>query len=224
MKIFLLLYFCFFYTLNLAAQLGVTSVEVHITPDIGQLASIDIGENIIKSKSFIHTRAVYCDDDIQYKKNGKIKSLKVTNDYVFDDASPKGNGALDKYCFMYLCVCVDPKSNQVITVESKSMVFLNQSDNPIVSEKPIFLKEKEVTQTPIEIADFNQEFIYSGKVGNIVKFSYREFYKNLARQAFTQDVQYDLSEGNIIGFKGAKFEIINASNFKLDYKILSPFK
>ncbi len=236
-----LILFCWFIicSLNLTAQLGKSSVEAHVTPNIGQIASIDIGENIIKSQNFMHKRAVYCEDDIQYNKNGKIKSLKVTNEYVFDDASPKGSGALDKYCYMYLCVCVDPKSSQVMTVESISMVFLNHSVNPIVSEKPIFLKEKEVSQTLIIETAFHQEFIYNGKVGNMVKFSYREFIDTdaptgngwlttksitLARPSFTQDVQYDLAEGNIVGFKGAKFEIVNASNFKLDYKILSPFK
>lgn len=99
-----------------------------------------------------------------------------------------------------------------MTVESISMVVLKHSVNPIVSEKPIFLKEKEVSQTPIATI-FHQEFIYSGKVGNIVKFSYRKFYDNLARPAFTQDVQYDLAEGNVVGFNGAKFVIVNATNY-----------
>lgn len=153
----------------------------------------------------------------------------MSKDFVFIGVTPKLKGELDKYCntITDLCICIDPQTNQILAIEeATSQGIKNVSKYEIVSEKPIFLKARVVSQTPIptEIADFNQEFIYSGKVGNIVKFSYREFYKNLARQAFTQDVQYDLSEGNIIGFKGAKFEIINASNFKLDYKILSPFK
>jgi len=43
------------------------------------------------------------------------------------------------------------------------------------------------------------------------------------RQPFSQEVLYDLSEGNIIGFKGARIEIIEATNFNLKYKVIKSF-
>jgi hypothetical protein len=46
----------------------------------------------------------------------------------------------------------------------------------------------------------------------------------MARPSFTQDLQYDLSEGNIVGFKGLRIEIIKAQNTKIEYKILSFFR
>jgi hypothetical protein len=70
---------------------------------------------------------------------------------------------------------------------------------------------------------FKQEFIYNGKVGNGLKFIYREFIDNTARPAFTQDLQYDLAEGNIIGFKGLRIRVINASNTKIEYEVQSNF-
>lgn len=70
---------------------------------------------------------------------------------------------------------------------------------------------------------FKQEFIYNGKVGSGVKFIYREYINNTARPAFQQDLQYDLNESNIIGFKGLRIEIVNASNTSIEYKILSEF-
>ena len=70
----------------------------------------------------------------------------------------------------------------------------------------------------------DQRFIYNGRVGSFVKFTYREFSgAGYARDAFTQDVQYDLDEGNIVGFKGARLEIIEASNRSITYKLLSHF-
>jgi hypothetical protein len=57
MKIFLLLYFCFFYTLNLAAQLDKSSIEVQIAPSIGSNASVDIGDNIYNlKKNYLSTK------------------------------------------------------------------------------------------------------------------------------------------------------------------------
>ncbi|MFY7964353.1 MAG: hypothetical protein ACOVO1_05615 [Chitinophagaceae bacterium] len=68
------------------------------------------------------------------------------------------------------------------------------------------------------------EFIYNGKLNNSLKFTYREYLNDNARPAFTQDLQYDLNEGNIIGFKGLRIEIISATNIKLKYKVLNYFK
>ena len=70
---------------------------------------------------------------------------------------------------------------------------------------------------------FKQEFIYNGKVGTNLKFVYREYINDMARPAFNQDLQYDLNESNVVGFKGLRLEIINATNTNIEYKILSSF-
>ncbi len=85
-----------------------------------------------------------------------------------------------------------------------------------------------VSVKPAEYVDINapqfrQELIYNGKVGNNVKFLYREFSGNLMRSPFTQEVQYDLNEGNVIGFKGARIEILESSNRFIKYRVLKMF-
>lgn len=72
--------------------------------------------------------------------------------------------------------------------------------------------------------NFIQEFLYNGKSGNTIKFSYREFNNNLIRPAFTQELQYDLDDSDIIGFRKLRIQIINATNTQIDYKILHSFK
>ena len=70
-----------------------------------------------------------------------------------------------------------------------------------------------------------QQFIYNGRIDDYVKFTYREFsIGGYARDAFTQDVQYDLDEGNVIGFKGSRIEILEATNRQITYKLISHFK
>ena len=59
---------------------------------------------------------------------------------------------------------------------------------------------------------FQQTLIYSGKFGDKINIGYREFSNSTARPAFNNDVEYDLSQSNIIGYKGAKLEIIEATN------------
>jgi hypothetical protein len=70
---------------------------------------------------------------------------------------------------------------------------------------------------------FTQTLIYSGKVGNKINIGYREFSANIARPAFNNSVEYDLSESNIIGYKGAQLEIIDATNQGITYKVLRNF-
>jgi len=71
---------------------------------------------------------------------------------------------------------------------------------------------------------YRQEFIYSGRIGNTVKFEYREFIGDLARPSFFQNLEYDISDSNIIGFKGLRLKIIKTTNTSINFEILESFK
>ncbi|EJI85939.1 hypothetical protein AEST_10210 [Alishewanella aestuarii B11] len=45
----------------------------------------------------------------------------------------------------------------------------------------------------------------------------------MARAAFSTDVEYDLNESNIIGYAGARLEVISATNTEITYKVLKHF-
>lgn len=70
---------------------------------------------------------------------------------------------------------------------------------------------------------FQQSLLYNGKIGNKVTLSYREFVNGTARPAFTNEVSYDLNDSNIIGYKGARLEVIRATNTDITFKVLSVF-
>jgi hypothetical protein len=70
---------------------------------------------------------------------------------------------------------------------------------------------------------FQQTLIYSGKVGNKINVGYREFSGNIARPAFNNNVEYDLSESKTIGYKGAVIEVIEATNQHIKYKVIKNF-
>jgi hypothetical protein len=112
------------------------------------------------------------------------------------------------------------------------LIVNNDYDNPkLFTHNPtlhplsrkIELKVTKIDQKIICNECLKQQFIYNGKSGNQIKFIYREFINDMARPAFTQELQYDLSEGNIIGFKGLRIEIISISNIEIEYKIINSF-
>lgn len=72
---------------------------------------------------------------------------------------------------------------------------------------------------PIET--FRRELIYSGRAGDVIKIVYREYWDNIARQPFTQELQYDLSKAKIIKFRDTSIEVLDATNENITYKVLS---
>ena len=70
---------------------------------------------------------------------------------------------------------------------------------------------------------FQQTLIYSGKIGNRIKLGYREFSNNMARPAYSNDAEYDLGESSFVGYKGARLEIIEATNEYVKYRVLQNF-
>ena len=68
-----------------------------------------------------------------------------------------------------------------------------------------------------------QTIEYAGKNGDILKFLYTEYSGGLARDAFTREFQLDLKEGNVGGFKGAIFEVLEATNMNIKYKVIRHF-
>ncbi len=65
-------------------------------------------------------------------------------------------------------------------------------------------------------ADWSQQtLIYNGKVGNRITLGYREFEGNLARPAYSNIVDYDLTESRILGYQGARLEVLEATNTQI---------
>lgn len=80
-----------------------------------------------------------------------------------------------------------------------------------------------VTKAMATDESFQQTLIYSGKIGQKIKIGYREFSANVARPAFSNDVDYDLSDSTTVGYKGARLEILEATNDHVTYRLISNF-
>jgi len=79
---------------------------------------------------------------------------------------------------------------------------------------------------PIYTEDsFKYVALYQGKKGNLIKISFREFKDNMARPAFTQDIEYELNKKGMttIGFKGLRIEVLKATNMNITYKVIKDY-
>lgn len=71
--------------------------------------------------------------------------------------------------------------------------------------------------------NFRQQVLYQGRSGSTIRLSYREFAGDLARPAFTQDLTFDIEGDPIVGAKGARLEVLEATNTSITYRLIRPF-
>lgn len=79
---------------------------------------------------------------------------------------------------------------------------------------------KKTTDYVWSAGSFKRELVYGGISQKTIMISYREFSDATARPAFSQDLKYDLNESDIIGYRGARFQVIKAGNTVIRYKVL----
>lgn len=90
---------------------------------------------------------------------------------------------------------------------------------------------KKISKDSLEVGEtflysensFQQTIEYSGKSGNILKFIYSEFQDGFSRQSFNREFQVDLTEGDIVAFKGALLKIHDATNVSIKYSVVRNF-
>ncbi|TEW52889.1 hypothetical protein [Psychromonas algicola] len=82
------------------------------------------------------------------------------------------------------------------------------------------IKEK----TVVDSQAFQQTLIYNGSVDEKINISYREFSNDSARNAFTNNVEYDMKKSNFINYKGARIEVISYDNTSIKFRVIKHFR
>ena len=81
---------------------------------------------------------------------------------------------------------------------------------------PVFQRSEAIAD---ENGAFRAEIIYSGIAGNTMRAVYREYVNDLARPAFTQELQYDLSQSKSFNYKSVSVDVLNATNSYVEYRV-----
>ncbi len=192
-------------------------------PPIGERATAQVGETII---SMVHTQSLMaieflndCSFSEKFDRPGTgTVEYKVSRGAVYNQSSVT-NG-VPAYCGKSMeHAIMDVEVEHCVAVSSGNIVAFPNSEMLIKSDCRITAK-----QTTVEAEDsFKRELLYDGRSGTTIHLSYREFARDMARPAFTQELSYDIKDDRIVGFKGARFEVITANNTKIEYKVLSGF-
>jgi hypothetical protein len=136
-----------------------------------------------------------------------------TSNYAFQYANDSGPRTGISKPDVYLSMALP-------SLEVVAKVKIGFGEQKIPAGTGAFVKTPKCTFTGPD--SFQRELVYSGVAKGVVTILYREFNGNMARPAFSQELHFDLSEGNEIGYKGSRFKVIKANNTGITYEVIKP--
>jgi len=191
-------------------------------PEINTVSVAEVGENMY-SKFDKFMTSEYTVKMLSDAKgiNGLTKEPFVLNKWHDNEAYvwPKTNGII---------ICYPNRINDICLMDINNIGMFTHSTikhfdliEPLKEPVPYKVEQKFL----LNEQSFKYQVLYQGKIDNKIKISFREFINNMARLAFTQNIEYELKEDSptTIGFKGLRIEILEATNFNLKYIVKKDF-
>lgn len=196
--------------------------KVVYSPNLNSENTVDVGMNMF-SKSYM-----YNDEDTYTVTLLDDAYMKVFGTEFVLQAQYKG--LLSKWeGHNVMCYYPNPITYHCLTDGENTGSFTFHGAGMLPKqykfEKPIQYKIEPNIVNIIASDSFKYEVLYQGKADNKIKISFREFKNDMARPAFTQDIEYPLDKdgGTLVGFKGLRIKVIKASNIDITYSVIQDY-
>lgn len=201
--------------------------EAFSIPPVGTIGRATIGSELLSKGRTADHDVLTLNDTVQiggytltpgsYGKSGSeagvhFYSVSEVAGQAWADGSPRG--------YLQRSLMTDPISTLRYTPASNEVCVLTVLGIPRCGNARNASLEK---RTSVSSQAFEQTLLYNGKVGNTLNIAYREFSAGMARDAFSNEVQYDLSSSEMIAYKGAQLRVIEADNTSITYEVISNF-
>lgn len=190
-------------------------------PPLDQIVTVSVGEEMLSQGNMAYQEGIRIDQRTSvsgytlhggfYPQVGQDQETTFHR-FVYGNA-PAEIGTLSKN------VLVDPPQTIQAALDGSQICVVTAFNLRTCRERSFERVERVVAN----VNSFQQTLLYSGRVGDKVNISYREFSGNYARPAFSNDVEYDLSSSTEIAYRGARIEVIEATNSSITYRVLSNF-
>lgn len=201
---------------------GTTSVVA--IPEINTEATAEIGQTMISKANVTKLAAIKISSDVSELVNFPGTTTVHAGNLPLFASNQEGRFYRD-YTATYTAFGATVEAGNggifVPNDKTKPPVIYHFAMKYLYGNKPV----TDITESTAERwgkDSFKKELVYSGVSQNTISVLYREYFDNVARPAFSQELKYDLAQGNAIGYKGARFEVIKASNTELTYKVIKP--
>jgi len=193
------------------------SPSILLSPKIGEINKVEIGETMYLKTYISNKRIKVLSGYVHTDKADKKRKIPIRpKDHAsnFLKITEEGYNTL---CYSWLCISD--------TLNDGYLDSWWDTREDIKKYFPLVKKEKYSLSNIYTDEYFKNSILFQGRVDNKIKISYREFIGSTARPAFTQDVQYEVdNKGHaMIGFKGLRIKVLEATNLDIKYKVLKDF-
>lgn len=211
-----------------------------MTPPTGEVATAQVGDTMAVAREFGLLEVVqveglptvaWRDFETDGSEGDSYRVLLAAGIYPVDFVNTKGDrffGEQSTLLQSYEEGKLDDvdaiKAMYKLTKDGRLSVLWRTPDDSEIEERPVdgantIIKKQRTNDNGKE---FRRELLYTGRAGAQISLVYREFTDDMARPAFMQQLQYEATPNAIIGYQGARFRIISATNTEVTYEVISP--
>lgn len=197
-------------------------------PKLAEETQVSLGEDMLRQGFYTE------EDGIELVVENNIKGYRLSKGFYPQIAEDKGSTyhsyrmSSNREGAGYLLQARDllglplpfPQSIRVSKTKQETCVITGGLNGPICDTEHSFERTR---QPVLSDRDLQQTLLYSGRVGDRIKIGYRESSGSIARPAFSNEAEYDLSASSEIAYRGARIKVITADNQKIRYVVLSNF-
>jgi hypothetical protein len=191
-------------------------------PPLGVTHTVSIGDTLVKQGTYSSIPAIKLNEEFAagiisgyrffpgyYVKVGEDKNSEFFEPEISSEGGRVKSGSIS-----------DPYSGMQVLKDRNTICGVSTLGTKACKDNVNF---ERITRPRLTSDNFQQSLIYNGRVGNKLRIGYREFSNNAARPAFNNDVEYDLDVSKTIAYRGAKIEVISATNEQIVYRVISNF-
>ena len=214
--------------LILVLLVGCVSVPNNYTPNqnqfseppLGIIAVAQVGDTLLSQGIRIDQEYLVIPQELKisgytiskgiYAKHGQSKD----GDFFRPDllSSERGGVSNNVFTDLFQSINIPLSSDRICVITISNTKFCKKNSNWTTEKRPSFSAQS-----------YQQHLLYSGRIGDKIRIGYRELSGDLARAAFNNEVDYDLGQSTTIGYKGARLEVLEATNEHIKYRVLSNF-
>lgn len=208
-------------------------------PSIGQDSEVEVGQSMIGAHTFnlmngLETFSFSIDKPTTIKGSHAWQDFEATipPQARIEGANRDLKIAIEEYTFKYA-----NESSPRGSLTRPTLQLLIDSPRKMLAATLDFGMSKKIYSVDVAVSQsygekcikygdnsLKRELVYSGVSQGTITLLYREFKNDFARPAFSQELRYDLKEGDEIGYKGARFKVKRANNLGIKFSVIKHLK
>lgn len=200
------------------------SPQVITTPDVGEEAEVEVGQTMLAVEPLELLPAIR----LKTKVTGKSSFRIVVSPGVLPLKGRSADGDFyqqEPRAELYTFGLAQPDANGGVFIPSgggNPQLYWEADPSKALMVDTQGVEFERTTARQKSDRPLRRELVYSGVSKGVVQILYREFLGDLARPAFSQELTYDLTDGDELGYRGARLKVIKATNTSIRFKVMRP--